>query len=300
MWPASGCFTSWTTSLKWLYNDRTYLPTYWWPLFRDIGGEGGFQNPSFFTIFYPKNYIKCGTYDKSDGGDYWTLQGGDDDSAAFAKFLNHYQYKRSYYSTYYDDRRLVSSDTSGSSPDAPGLKWYDASLSPLPAYWEPTFGNASSDELKVLCSELPPEPEPEPEPEPPCNNTVFSKEYTLKDVGDKKKCCGGFKEINTEDGISYKTPGDRGGGLGDISYPRTQGGRWNTGLSNTKLHPVISKTREPDRCIKTSTGCQLIKPSNNTLLVKKQSGNIFKSTTNNMSKKQLFSYLTRNRGYLHR
>ena len=66
---------------------------------------------------------------------------------------------------------------------------------------------------------------------------------------------------------------------------RTQGGRWNTSSTNTKLFPVISKE---------------ITKESPTPIIKKQSGNIFKSTTHHMSKRELHSYLTRNRAYLHR
>ena len=114
-----------------------------------------------------------------------------------------------------------------------------------------------------------------------CNNSDYNKIYTVNDVGKKKGCCNGF----LFDGMNFFTSGNRGGSLGDISYPRTQGGRWNTTITNTKLFPVISKEVTKDSPIP---------------IIKKQSGDIFKSTTHNMSKKELISYLSRNRAYLHR
>ena len=87
---------------------------------------------------------------------------------------------------------------------------------------------------------------------------------------------------------TYKTTGSRGI-LGDISYPRNQNGRWNTSITNTKLYPVISMYKDAGAS-----------PPDTTLKVAKQSGNIFKSTTNNMSKKQLYSYLSKNPASLHR
>jgi len=75
----------------------------------------------------------------------------------------------------------------------------------------------------------------------------------------------------------------------------TQGGRWNTSTTNTKLFPIISY--ETPVKSSNSSATQTTTPA---LIIKKQSGNIFKSTTYHMSKKELHSYLTRNRAYLYR
>jgi hypothetical protein len=77
--------------------------------------------------------------------------------------------------------------------------------------------------------------------------------------------------------------------FGDISYPRTQNGRWNMSLSNTKLHPIISIEAITDA-------------SNNTIGYKTaaQSGNIFRNTHHNKSKKNMFSYLVNNKRHLNR
>lgn len=105
----------------------------------------------------------------------------------------------------------------------------------------------------------------------------------------------------------FFTKNSRGGCLGDISYPRNQNGRWNQSTTNTKLFPVISKGRSARQfqrinCQDTpNTKCRLY--TNNTqgdLKVAKQSGRLFNNTHPNMSKKQVFSYLSRNRAYLRR
>lgn len=76
---------------------------------------------------------------------------------------------------------------------------------------------------------------------------------------------------------------------------RTQGGRWNTSSTNTKLFPIISYEIPVKLCNSSTTQTTSSIP-----IIKKQSGNIFKSTTHHMSKRELHSYLTRNRAYLHR
>lgn len=71
---------------------------------------------------------------------------------------------------------------------------------------------------------------------------------------------------------------------GPNSYPINHNGRWNWGLSNTKLFPINS--REYD------TSGNVIKT--------KQTGNVYKNTSYSMSKKELYTYLSTNRHYLHR
>ena len=77
--------------------------------------------------------------------------------------------------------------------------------------------------------------------------------------------------------------------FGDISYPRVQNGRWNTSLTNTKMHPVNSVEG-------------IVDASNNTIGYKtaSQSGNIFRNTHHNMSKKKMYSYFSKNRAHYRR
>lgn len=77
--------------------------------------------------------------------------------------------------------------------------------------------------------------------------------------------------------------------FGDISYPRVQNGRWNTSLTNTKMHPVNSVEA-------------IVDASNNTIGYKtaSQSGNIFRNTHHNMSKKKMYSYFSNNRAHYRR
>jgi hypothetical protein len=77
--------------------------------------------------------------------------------------------------------------------------------------------------------------------------------------------------------------------FGDISYPRNQNGRWNTSLTNTKMHPVNSVKA-------------ILDASNNTIGYKtaSQSGNIFRNTHHNMSKKKMFSYYSKNKAHFRR
>lgn len=132
-------------------------------------------------------------------------------------------------------------------------------------------------------------------------NTIYNTPYGLSKYKPNLNCCNGFNLITPSKpgGQVYKTSGTRGGGLGDISYPRNQGGRWNTSTTNTKLYPVISKYKDSTSCSNMNASCVPL-PLDNTLKISKQSGNIFHSTTNNMSKKQLYTYLSNNRAYLYR
>lgn len=67
-------------------------------------------------------------------------------------------------------------------------------------------------------------------------------------------------------------------------YPTNHNGRWNWGLSNTKLFPINS--REYD--------------TNGNVIKTKQTGNVYKNTSYTMSKKELYTYLSTNRHYLYR
>ena len=67
-------------------------------------------------------------------------------------------------------------------------------------------------------------------------------------------------------------------------YPTNHNGRWNWGLSNTKLFPINS--REYD--------------TNGNVIKIKQTGNVYKNTSYAMSKKELYTYLSTNRHYFHR
>jgi hypothetical protein len=69
-----------------------------------------------------------------------------------------------------------------------------------------------------------------------------------------------------------------------VPQTRIQGGRWNHSLSNTKLYPVISQSRD----------------ANGNITSIKQSKNLFRNTDYKMSKNELMSYLSRNRKYLNR
>ena len=131
----------------------------------------------------------------------------------------------------------------------------------------------------------------------------------LKNFGNENKynCCHG-QFLRKRDG-PFITKNSRGGGFGDISYPRNQLGRWNQSSTNTKLFPVISVGRKarsinpkyvnepPENCSeKKSKYLNTSFP----LTTVRQSGRLFKNAHPNQSKKQLFSYLTRNRAYLRR
>ena len=80
-------------------------------------------------------------------------------------------------------------------------------------------------------------------------------------------------------------------------FPINQRGRWNWNTTNTKMYrPIglIVPNRVP-QCPPTSGNCY----PNTTTTGARQSGNMFPNT-HKMSKKKLFSYLSRNRIYLNR
>ena len=81
---------------------------------------------------------------------------------------------------------------------------------------------------------------------------------------------------------------------------RVQGGRWNHSTTNTKLYPIISECKAGTRCVNPSSPntCRLQPATNQSTLI--QSGKLFKNTDYEMPKKELMSYLARNRKYLHR
>ena len=74
--------------------------------------------------------------------------------------------------------------------------------------------------------------------------------------------------------------------------PRVQRGRWNTSITNTKLFPIISRGFEYGSKSDLSNNIQ-DRSFDNTIPTK-QSKNLFKNTTYNMSKRELISYLSRN------
>ena len=131
----------------------------------------------------------------------------------------------------------------------------------------------------------------------------------LKNFGNENKynCCHG-QFLRKRDG-KFITKNSRGGGLGDISYPRNQLGRWNQSITNTKLFPVISVGRKarpknpryvnepPENCSENQAKYLAITYPQTTV---RQSRRLFKNAHPNQSKKQLFSYLARNRAYLRR
>ena len=99
----------------------------------------------------------------------------------------------------------------------------------------------------------------------------------------KNNCCNGFAKAKD----SFPT-----------GYPTNQNGRWNWGLSNTKMHPfrgLLVKNRLPN-CPMLGTECY---PGDYNVIGVKQSRNIFPNTYK-MSQKKLFSYLLRNRNNLNR
>lgn len=83
-------------------------------------------------------------------------------------------------------------------------------------------------------------------------------------------------------------------------FPRVQGGRWNHSTTNTKLYPIISECKAGATCVNPSSPntCRLLQATNQSTFI--QSGKLFKNTDYQMPKKQLMSYLARNRKYLHR
>jgi len=117
--------------------------------------------------------------------------------------------------------------------------------------------------------------------------TRFNGPYYFVQSNPNNCCHGSWSGLYSPG--QFITKASRGGGLGDISYPRNQLGRWNLSTTNTKLFPVISKGRKA--------------PAHNVqypLTTVKQSRRLFQNTNPNMSKKQTFSYLVRNRRYLNR
>lgn len=128
--------------------------------------------------------------------------------------------------------------------------------------------------------------------------TPYSKPYYYKE-NNKNNCCHGqFKLFNTAPDIRYNKLNNfllinknaiDNKNFGDISYPRIQRGRWNYNLTNTKMYPVTSIDAIVDSNGKT-VGYKTAK----------QSGNLFKNTHHNMSKKKLFAYLSKHRIYLKR
>lgn len=125
----------------------------------------------------------------------------------------------------------------------------------------------------------------------------------------KNNCCHG--QFFFKNNGNFVTKNSRGGTLGDISYPRNQLGRWNQSNTNTKLFPVISvgrraRPKNPDYVNVPPEKCQekqakyLNTTNPSPLTTVRQSGRLFKNAHPNQSKRQLFSYLARNRAYLKR
>ena len=149
-----------------------------------------------------------------------------------------------------------------------------------------------------------------------CEKTnIYNTPYYFQSIGgiygtqNKYNCCHGqFKLVTNSEGNKILiTKNSRGGGLGDISYPRNQSGRWNQTTTNTKLFPVISVGR-PARPLKDCWINGSCPPGTTSkyknvqfpLTTVKQSGRLFKNTHPNQSKRQVFSYLVKNRAYLKR
>lgn len=142
------------------------------------------------------------------------------------------------------------------------------------------------------------------------SNKMFNTPYYFMQNNPNNCCKGQFKYIikngKTKGVVNYKS---RAFGENNISYPRNQVGRWNQSTTNTKLFPVISVGQVRNVSITYSDeyncdGKRLIKNkkySNPTAFtVQKQSGRLFKNTHPNMSKRQLYAYLSRNRRFLNR
>jgi hypothetical protein len=150
------------------------------------------------------------------------------------------------------------------------------------------------------------------------NIAMFNTPYYFMQ-NNPNNCCKGKFEYTTNNG-NLKAPFGRNfdprkitGVINhnsgkSISYSRNQNGRWNQSTTNTKLFPVISKGRSKRDMINPEVGWNCNGKKNYTkiygtsgpLVVQKQSGRLFKNTHPNMSKKQLFSYLSRNRRFLNR
>jgi hypothetical protein len=142
-------------------------------------------------------------------------------------------------------------------------------------------------------------------------NTAFNSDYYFKqypkvlpNAANKWNCCHGqFKwlppSVQTDEKRVFFTKNNRGKVFGDISYPRNQRGRWNQSNSNWKLYPRNSIGRTHQLCrVPGRTLCPA--SALDAPIQYKQSGRLFQNTNPNMSKRQLFSYLTRNRKYLNR
>jgi hypothetical protein len=140
------------------------------------------------------------------------------------------------------------------------------------------------------------------------SNKMFNTPYYFMQNNPHNCCKGEFKYIIANEKkigiVNYKS---RAFGQNNISYPRNQGGRWNQSTTNTKLFPVISMGQVRNVSIiyghYNCDGRKLIKNkiySNTVSTVQKQSGRLFKNTHPNMSKRQLYSYLSRNRRFLNR
>ena len=67
-------------------------------------------------------------------------------------------------------------------------------------------------------------------------------------------------------------------------YPTNHNGRWNWGLSNTKLFPINSYEYD----------------ANGNIIKIKQAKNVFNNTSYIMNKHELYNYLSKNRAYLYR
>lgn len=117
-------------------------------------------------------------------------------------------------------------------------------------------------------------------------NTIVCTRPTLYDTPYmvKQSCCKGWNR-QTDGRVSR-------------SFLRVQDGRWNHTLTNTKLYPIIGECRSGAVCRRNSLGCKLLPAENRPSF--KQSGNIFKNTSYEMSKSELLAYMARNRAYLYR
>ena len=131
-------------------------------------------------------------------------------------------------------------------------------------------------------------------------NFTYIKPYYYKDKN-PNNCCNGQFEKKTSKNVFgnllviNKNSRDKTK-FGDISYPRSQNGRWNTSLSNTKMHPINSIKAVIDlkgNPILDSTG----KPTYKTA---SHSGNIFRYTHHNTSKKKMFAYFSKNKSHIRR
>ena len=119
----------------------------------------------------------------------------------------------------------------------------------------------------------------------------YSSSYYFKQNNPNNCCDGQFNlKKNNQGKLLLINKNSRDNKIfGDISYPRSQRGRWNFSITNTKMHPITSVKANLDA-------------SGNTIgySTASQSGNIFKNTHHNMSKKKLIAYLSKHRAYLRR